>query len=147
MTIATVLATKGGKVHTIGPGQTIREALRLLAAHGVGALVVVDEVGRPVGIVSERDIVREAVRDEQLFGRPVAEIMTRTLVVGQPGDDLKTVAHTMTERRIRHLPVMEHGRLIGIVSIGDVLKAQRDQYAGEVETLQEMILSGPAGPA
>jgi CBS domain-containing protein len=62
--------------------------------------------------------------------------MTREVVIGSPQDDLRTVGHTMTERRIRHLPVMEGGQLVGIVSIGDVLKAQRDEYLGELDTLQ-----------
>ena len=142
MTIATILATKGGKVFTISPERTIRQALAVLADHNVGALVVVDEAGRPIGIVSERDIVREAARSEQLFSRTVGDIMTRDVVVGQPQDDLKTVANTMTEKRIRHLPVVDRGKLVGIVSIGDVVKAQRDQYEGEVDTLQAQILQG-----
>lgn len=140
MNIANILATKGGKVFTISLERTIRQALAVLADHNVGALVVVDEAQRPVGIVSERDIVRAAARNEQLFPRAVSEIMTRDVVVGQPQDDLKTVAHTMTERRIRHLPVVDRGKLVGIVSIGDVMKAQRDQYEGEVDTLQAQIL-------
>ena len=140
MNIASVLATKGGRVHTIGPGESIRRALALLADHGVGALVVVDETSRPIGIVSERDIVREAARNETLFGKAVREIMTRDVVVGTPQDDLKSVSYTMTERRIRHLPVVDQGKLVGIVSIGDVVKAQRDQYEGEIDTLQVQIL-------
>lgn len=142
MNIASVLATKGVTVHTIHPEQSTRQALVLLAAHNVGALVVVDGVGRPVGILSERDIVREAARNESFFSRAVSEIMTRDVVVGQPQDDLHSVGHTMTERHIRHLPVVDEGRLVGIVSIGDVVKAQRDQYAGEVDTLESRILGG-----
>lgn len=139
MNIAHVLARKGGQVHTARPEQTVREALALLAEHNVGALVVIDDQGRPVGILSERDIVRSAVRDEQLFGRPLQELMTKDLVVGSPEDDLRAVAHTMTERRIRHLPVIVGDRLVGIVSIGDVVKAQRDEYEGEIDTLQMRI--------
>ena len=140
MNIASVLATKGGRVFTIGPGQTIREALRVLAERNVGALVVVDPAYRPVGILSERDIVRQAVRNESFFGQTVAEIMTRDLIVGQPQDDLATVSYTMTERHIQHLPVVDEGKLVGIVSIGDIVKAQRDRYAGEVDTLQAQLL-------
>ncbi|MCI0583322.1 MAG: CBS domain-containing protein, partial [Chloroflexi bacterium] len=101
--------------------------------------VVVDETGGPVGMLSERDIVREAARDERLFGRTVAEIMTRDVIVGMPEDDLRAVRHTMTERRFRHVPVIAEGRLVGIVSIGDVVKAELDQYLGEVETLQTQV--------
>jgi CBS domain-containing protein len=144
MNIAHILAKKGGTVHTIGPEQTVREALAELARHKIGALVVVDANGAPVGIISERDFVREAVRDERLFDRPVGELMTRDLIIGSSEDDLQAVAHTMTEHRIRHIPVVVAGRLVGIVSIGDVVKAQRDQYEGEVATLQ--ILARPGQP-
>ena len=140
MNIASVLATKGGRVFTIGPGQTIREALRVLAERNVGALVVVDPANRPVGILSERDVVRQAVRNEAFLAQTVGEIMTRDVVVGQPQDDLTTVGYTMTDRHIRHLPVVDEGKLVGMVSIGDIVKAQRDRYAGEVDTLQTQIL-------
>lgn len=139
MNIAHVLARKGGTVVTIHPEDSIRQALASLAQHNIGALVVVDEGRRPVGIISERDIVREAVRDERLFGRLVRDLMTEDVIVATPEDDLKAVGHTMTERRIRHLPVVDAGRLVGIVSIGDVVKAQRDEYAGEVATLEMRI--------
>jgi len=139
MTIASILARKGGRVITVRPDQSVRQALGLLAQHNIGALVVVSETGAPVGIVSERDIVREAVRHERVFERAVESIMTRDVVVGVPQDDVASVAHTMTERRIRHLPVLDEGRLVGIVSIGDVVKAQRDQYAGQVDTLELQI--------
>ena len=139
MNIASILGRKGGKVITCRPEQSIRQALALLAEHNIGALVVVDALGVPAGIVSERDIVREAARDERLFARTVGEIMTRDLVVGVPEDDLRAVRDTMTERRIRHLPVVAEGRLVGIVSIGDIVKAERDQYLGEVDTLQTQV--------
>lgn len=140
MNIASLLASKGSKVITIQPHQTVRQAVGLLAEHNIGALVVVDRTSSPVGIVSERDIVRSAARNEQLFSEPVAALMTKDVVLGQPHDDLASVGYTMTERRIRHLPVMEGGKLVGIVSIGDVVKAQRDQYQGEVETMQTQLL-------
>src|SRR5213592_811457 len=102
MDIASILATKGDKAHTVRPEQSIRDALGLLAQHNVGALIAVDDAGRPVGILSERDVVREAARNERVFGMKVAEIMTRDVITGSPHDDLMTVAHTMTEKRIRH---------------------------------------------
>jgi CBS domain-containing protein len=143
MNIASILARKGGKVATCRPEHTIRQALALLAEHNIGALVVVDEAAAPAGMLSERDIVREAVRDERLFGRTVGEIMTRDVVVGVPEDDLRAVRHTMTERRIRHVPVVVDRRLVGIVSIGDVVKAELDQYLGEVDTLQMQVGARP----
>jgi len=139
MNIAHVLARKGVRVITIRPEQSIRQALALLAEHNIGALVAVDESARPVGILSERDVVRYAARDEHVFGRAVSELMTRDVVVGVPEDDLKAVGRTMTERHIRHLPVVEKGTLLGIVSIGDVVNAQRDEYEGELDTLQTQI--------
>lgn len=144
MNIASVLATKGPSVITIRPEQAIKQALALLADHNIGALVVVDQASKPVGIVSERDIVRAAARSEQVFTQPVGSIMTREVIIGGPQDDLLVVGNTMTEKHIRHLPVMEGGKLVGIVSIGDVLKAQRDQYQGEVATLQIQLTEEPA---
>ncbi|HEV8639998.1 MAG TPA: CBS domain-containing protein [Methylomirabilota bacterium] len=144
MNIATVLASKGVKVVTVQPEQTIREALALLAEHNIGALVVVDETQKPVGIVSERDIVRALAKTEAVFQWSISRIMTKEVIIGSPQDDLAAAGHTMTERRIRHLPVMERGKLVGIVSIGDILKVQRDQYQGEVDTLQLQLLKDQA---
>ena len=144
MNIANLLAKKSGAPVTIRPEQTVRDALVLLAKHNIGALVVVNAAGMPVGIVSERDIVREAARNEQVFGRAMSEIMTRDVITGVPEDDLASVANLMTEKRIRHLPVVTGGKLIGIISIGDVVKAQRDKYQGEAETLETQILADTA---
>jgi CBS domain-containing protein len=143
MNIASILARKGARVVTCRPEQSIRHALSLLAEHNIGALVVVDERGGPAGMLSERDVVREAARDERLFARRVEEIMTRDVIVGVPEDDLRAVRHTMTDRRIRHVPVVVDGRLVGIVSIGDVVKAELDQYLGEVDTLQTQVGARP----
>ena len=142
MNIASILAKKGPKTFTIRPEQAIRHALTLLDQHNVGALVVVDEAGKPRGIISERDIVREAARNEQVFSKAVSEIMTKEVIVGAPHDDLISVGNTMTEKRIRHLPVVDKGILVGIVTLGDVVRAQRDQYRGEVDTLQIQIMEG-----
>jgi CBS domain-containing protein len=142
MNIASILAVKGETVVTIRPEGTVRQAISLLASHNIGAVVVVNEAGWPVGIVSERDIVRHAARTEQVFTQPIATIMTREVILGAPGDDLNSVGHTMTEKRIRHLPVVDSDRLVGIISIGDVVKTQRDQYLGELDTLQTQLMSG-----
>ena len=140
MNVARLLATKGMNVVTIRPDQTIREAIDLLARHNIGALVVVEGIDKPVGIISERDVVRQLARNEALFVDPVSSIMTRHVITGMPQDDLQTVAKTMTEKRIRHLPLVDQGKLVGIISIGDVVRAQRDQYQGEIETLHTQIL-------
>src|ERR1700694_70547 len=141
MNVATLLAKKGVKSVTIGPQDTIRQALGRLAEHNIGALVVVDGQGAIAGIVSERDIVRALVRSEAILVEPIATIMTRDVVKGTPQDDLVPFGNTMTEHRFRHLPIVEGGRLIGVISLGDVVKAQRDQYQGEVDTLQFQILN------
>lgn len=142
MNIKSILATKGANVVTIGPDKTIREALAVLVNHNVGALVVVDEIKKPVGIISERDIVRLAARNEGLFGIPVGEVMTTNVITALPQDELKAVANTMTEKRIRHLPIVDNqGILVGIISIGDVVKAERNRFEGEADTLRTQILA------
>lgn len=140
MSVGRILATKGSKVITIQPDRTVKDALMTLAEHNIGALVVIDESNHPVGIISERDIVRDAARDDDFITKRVRDVMTGDVVTGTAQDDLRSVANIMTERRFRHLPIVENDELIGIVSIGDVVKAQRDQYQGEVETLQTQIM-------
>ena len=142
MQISNILATKGSTVVTVKPSQTIREAIALLVKHRIGALVVVDDAGKVVGLVSERDFVREAARNEALFGEPVSAIMTTDVIVASPGDDIQSVEQTMTVKRFRHLPILDEGELIGIVSIGDVVKAQLGQYQGEIETLHTRVCKG-----
>jgi CBS domain-containing protein len=141
MQVNNILATKGTNVVTVRPEQAVREAVALLAEYNVGALVVADSESRCVGIISERDIVRRAVSDEDVFSRPVRDVMTNEVIIGRPHHDLLPVAHTMIEKRIRHLPIVEDDKVVGIISIGDVLKAQRDEYQGEVETLTIQILA------
>ena len=144
MNIASILATKGDRVVTVRAEQSIREALGLLAQHNIGALVVIDDGRRPIGILSERDVVRTAVKNEAVFTLLVSQLMTRDLVLGTPGDDLGAVGSTMVTRRIRHLPILDGGKLVGIVTIGDIVKAQRDQFQGEVDTLQTIVMEqGP----
>jgi CBS domain-containing protein len=135
------LSTKKAGVITIEPEQLVREAVRLLASHRIGALVVVDTERRVVGILSERDIIWNAAENELIFSQPVQTIMTRDVVVAMPQDEVMSIAHTMTEGRFRHLPIVDGGELVGMVSIGDVLKTQRDAYRGEIDTLETQILA------
>ncbi len=141
MNIQSILATKGTDVVTIRPQQSIREAIVSLVGHNIGSLVVVNDAGQPVGILSERDIIRAVTKNERLFSLPVSAVMSREWITGVPQDDLESVAHIMTEKRIRHIPVVAHGTLVGIVSIGDVVKAQRDRYQGELHTLETQVLA------
>lgn len=141
MKVSTILSKKKAGVVTIHPDQLVREAIALLVTHKIGALVVVDQAQQVVGMLSEREIVWGAAEKENLFDQPVRTIMTRNVIVGMPQDEVISVAHTMTEKRFRHLPVVEGGTLVGIISIGDVLKAQRDAYRGEIDTLETQILA------
>ena len=142
MKIESILATKSSNVITVGPDQSLKEAVDLLAEHDIGTLIVVDGVGQPIGIISERDIVREAARTETVLGQSVSRVMTKDLITASPQDDLETVLQTMTAKHFRHLPIMDQERLIGVISIGDVVKAQLDKYQGEVDTLQTQIMEG-----
>lgn len=139
MKISRILATKGTGTITIHPDKTIRDAIFLLEENNIGALPVLDAADRLVGILTERDIIRNLVKDEALFGKTVATLMTREVITGLVQEDLESVAITMTENRFRHLPILEEDKLVGIVSIGDVVKAQRDEYRGLVDTLQTLI--------
>ena len=139
MYVQRILDTKGSDVITVRLGQPIREAVALLVKHNIGALVVVDKSNQPVGWISERGIVRALVRDENIFEQPVSKIMRSNVPIARSKDAIMDVANTMTEERVRHLPVIDEGNLVGIVSIGDVLKFQRDQYEGEAELLQSYV--------
>ncbi|HSD84843.1 MAG TPA: CBS domain-containing protein [Anaerolineae bacterium] len=142
MQISTILATKGSTVVTVTPDQTVREAVALLVEKHIGAVVVVDATGHPVGIVSERDVMRLIAQNENALQEPVNRVMTREVIIARPTDDTRVVSKTMTVGRFRHLPVLDHGELVGIISIGDVVKAQLDEYEGEIETLQTRVEKG-----
>jgi len=140
MNVKRILATKGTNVITIRPEQTVKEAVQLLARHNIGALVVVDEAGKPAGILSERDVIRRAAQRDDVLNLKVEDVMTHEVITGVPQDDLRSIANIMTQRRFRHLPIVDGDRLVGIVSITDVVKVERDTYHGEVDTLQSQLL-------
>lgn len=141
MKVSTILAKKGNKLITIAPEQPVKEAVALLSQHNIGAIVVLDEAAALIGILSERDVVRQLRHRDDLLNQPVKELMTAKVITCVPQDDLMSVAHVMTEHRFRHMPVVEQGKLLGIISIGDVLKAQRDYYHGQIDTLETQILA------
>lgn len=126
-------------VYPITPDQTIREVIKQLAEHNIGSLVVLDSTETPIGIITERDVIRRAAVSEKFFDEKVVDIMTTDIITGVPQDELVAAANTMTEYHFRHLPILEGGRLIGMISIGDIVKAQRDQYEGEIATLQSQM--------
>lgn len=142
MKVKTILATKGMTIVTARPEQSLREAMALLSLHNIGVLVVVDAGDQLIGIISERDIVREAARNESFLTRAIREVMTQTVITGTPQDDVRSVLQAMTDRRFRHLPIVDRGNLIGIVSIGDLVKAQLAEYEGEIDTLQTQVSKG-----
>jgi CBS domain-containing protein len=139
MKIDEVLATKGMNVYTTQPDQSIREAVAALSQHNIGALVVVDPSNHVLGILSERDIVRRAAQDEQVFSCTVRQLMTEHVITSSPHDDLESVLRTMTEKHFRHLPIVENGKLVGIVALADLVKARLDHYIGEVENLRTQL--------
>jgi len=122
-------------------GSGVKEAIRILNQKNIGSLVVLDDNGKVAGILSERDIIRRADQRDDVLLQKVHELMTTEIITALPEDDLHSLANKMTENRVRHLPIVTDGQLIGIVSIGDVLKAQRDLYKGEVDTLESQIMS------
>jgi len=140
MTVAAILAGKGRDVLTVPVDTSIREAVRLLAERRIGAVVVADASRHILGIVSERDIVRAMARSgaEGLDGE-VGSIMTAKVVTCTETDTIHFVMERMTEGRFRHLPVVEDGRLAGIISIGDVVKARIQQVEQEAEEMRAYI--------
>jgi CBS domain-containing protein len=140
MRISEILRSKGGTVATIEPGTKVRGLLTLLAEHNIGAVVVSTD-GRTIeGIASERDVVRRLNdRGAGLLDAPVADIMTATVRTCDPGDNVEDLRATMTEHRIRHVPVVRDGELVGIVSIGDVVKSAIAELETEREQLVDYI--------
>ena len=126
-------------VVTISPEATVRELLALLAQHNIGAVVVSPDGSTVAGIVSERDVVRRLDGHDEVLGSAVRDIMTSEVHTAAPADPLDDVRSVMTERRFRHVPVVDEGRLVGIVSIGDVVKAHIDQVEFERDQLDHYV--------
>ena len=146
MNISEIIETKGAEVVTIKDESTVCDAIAMLVRNKIGALLVLDGESNIVGIISERDILTETCRSNGDFKEAVVgDVMTRDVIIGRSGDDLDYVEHVMTQNRIRHLPVLEGKKLVGIVSIGDVVKA--NMTASEVENryLMDYIKNGYPG--
>ncbi len=140
MRIADVLGAKPSKdVVTIAPEAGVKELLALLAEHNVGALIVSTDGETVQGIVSERDVVRHLHHEGTVVNNTVGAIMTAQVETCEPDTQLDDLMKTMTERRIRHVPVVEGGRLVGIVSIGDVVKHRMDQLTFERDQLDSYV--------
>jgi CBS domain-containing protein len=140
MTVALILAEKGAQVHTASTRHSLQDAAAELARRGVGALIVIDDVDNVAGVIGERDIVRaiaahgcEALSDE------VSRHMNRDFRAAYEGDSVDATARTMTLERSRHLPVLRDGRLVGVVSIGDVVKWRMEMIERERQALHDYI--------
>jgi CBS domain-containing protein len=139
MQVENILQSKGRAVFTVTAGSTIAEAVELLNAKKIGAVVVVDGK-KVVGILSERDVVRHLGKDwDALASRPVSDVMTKAVVSVSRFATVADVMERMTEKRIRHMPIVDNGELVGIVSIGDVVKAQHDAMTMENHYLKSYL--------
>jgi len=140
VTVRSLLAEKGAQVHVIRPEQLIAEAVALLKARRIGALLVLHADGLIAGVLSERDIVLGlAEQGERLLQQSVASIMSSRIIVAAPAENMLQVMARMSELRIRHLPVVEQGSVLGLISIGDVIKARISELEGQSATLEEYI--------
>ena len=126
-------------VVTITPDVTVRDLLALLAEHNIGAVIVSGDGKAVDGIVSERDVVRKLNGNDDVLGAPVEQIMTAVVQTCEPGYDVDELMAVMTEHRIRHVPVVEDGKLVGVVSIGDVVKSRITQLEFERDQLDSYV--------
>jgi CBS domain-containing protein len=142
MIIDQILKVKGTGVTTVSAAERIDTVARLLDDAKIGAVVAVSETGDVAGVLSERDIVRQLARHgESALGLPVSDAMTRDVITGTPTDTLEHCLSVMTDRRIRHLPILKDGRLAGIISIGDLVKWKIAETEAEAESLKSYLAS------
>jgi CBS domain-containing protein len=139
MQIKALLQAKGAEVVTVSREATVSDLVALLAEHNIGAVVVTGDGDDVAGIVSERDVVRRLTDGPEVLERPVGDIMTSEVQSAQPHQTVHELARLMTEHRVRHVPVMEDGALIGIVSIGDVVKSRIDELEFERDQLESYV--------
>ena len=143
MTVKAILSVKGTEVLTIEPNTNLAAAAKLLAERKIGALVVTGADRRVVGIVSERDIVQElAAHGAASLDLPLTDVMTRKVSTCTMSDTISSLMERMTEGKFRHMPVLEQGRLVGVISIGDVVKCQIAEATHEAESLRTYITAG-----
>lgn len=142
MKVEHILQTKGADVFAVSGATTVKDAVDLLGDKNIGAVVVKDERGGVSGIFSERDVVRRLKSEGAgVLGRPVSDCMTANPLTCTLETELDELMSTMTNRRVRHIPVVEKGKLVGIVSIGDVVKRKIDSAEREAAMLKEYIAS------
>ena len=142
MLVAEILKSKGGDVFSVAPDITLSDACAELDSRRVGALIVCDG-DRVVGVISERDVMKAVSADGTAsLGKPVSAYMTRDVIFAEPGETVAILMGRMTDRRIRHLPVLKDSRLSGVISIGDVVKCQIAEAMQEAESLRTYIAAG-----
>ncbi len=140
MKLKDILKTKGSKVWTVKANQSVRDALQILVNQKIGALLVLDDKGGIIGIISERDIVRGCFQNSKdLDGVPVNKLMTKEVIIGSPEDETSYIMGVMTQKRVRHIPVVAGGKLQGLVSIGDIVKSVIEDSQYEIHYLKEYI--------
>ena len=143
MIVASLLNTKGRDVFSVAPETSVTDAARYLRDKGIGAALVLDQAGAAAGVFSERDLVN-AVADQggTALSLTVGDLMTREVISCTPRDPIPSVMATMTDKRVRHLPVIDGGKVVGVVSIGDVVKSRIAEAETEAEALKAYIASG-----
>ena len=142
MQVQAILQSKGAAVHTVPTSALVADAIAMLNKHNIGAVVVVDSGGEVAGILSERDVVRLLGRDPVgALKRPISECMTANVVSCSRDTPIASLMEQMTRFRIRHIPIIEEGELVGIVSIGDVVKRKIQETEQEALALREYIAS------
>lgn len=140
MILEQILKEKGGQVFSVAESATLKEAADLLDTRRVGAMVILNEAGGIIGVLSERDIIRNIARiGAAALKCTVGEVMTRQVVTARPRDTVEAAMEKMTDRRIRHLPVVDGGRMIGVVSIGDLVKWRIAEADAEVNAIRSYI--------
>jgi CBS domain-containing protein len=144
MLISRILATKGTEVAWVPPATTVAEVLDVLRERNIGAVVISADGGAtPAGICSERDVVRHLATDgASVLDQPVSEVMTSPVITCEPNATVEQMMALMTERRFRHVPVLEGGRLAGIVSIGDIVLSRVQELSDEARSLHAYITTG-----
>ena len=143
MFVSDILSQKGGSVFTVSPGTSLAQVSQQLSVRRIGSVLVLDEEGGVAGIVSERDVVRAlASHGAKALELEAKQVMTRDVVTCDPDDSIDQVMETMTQGRFRHLPVVRHSELLGLVSIGDVVKARLEDARHETEALKAYIVAG-----
>lgn len=143
MNVEAILKTKGREVISVKPGESVATAAETLHRRRIGAALVLDDDGAIRGVLSERDVVRGlAQHGGVVLGMKVADLMTADVLTCEPADTIDRIMQMMTEGRVRHLPVERNGKLVGVISIGDVVKHRLAEIESEAQRLREYIATG-----